>query len=76
MEKTKRAPNRFDGNDVYVLSVALNKLEDLYLTECQVRGITDVSIGMNILEKMRDDAATGAEEVKITLKQYRVLNPI
>jgi hypothetical protein len=66
---------RIDGNFVWVKSIALDKLEDIYLAECQVRGFTDVSVGMNILEEMRNEAYSGADEVRITYKQYRVLNP-
>ena len=64
--------NRIDGNNVWIKTKALNALEDLYLAECQVRNI-DVSIGMNILDDMRSDAI-GKDEVRITLKQYRLLN--
>lgn len=66
--------NRIDGNNVWIKTKALNALEDLFLGECQVRNIFDVSIGMNILDDMRSDAI-GKDEVKITLKQYRILNP-
>ena len=75
--ETKMKATRIVGEKVFVLADAIGQLEDSFLSDAQALDYKDVSVGMNILTQMREEAdATGNDEVHIKLKQYRVLRPL